>query len=422
VPAATTSTTPARRDLPLLLTGAAVSTAGTSITLIAVALHVQPYGPKWVAGVMAAQVLPSIAVAPFAGDLVDRVANRRLLVAALLVEALAVCAAAWFGMGEHGVWPLLPAMAALGAAGTVAGTTVAALLPRISGEDGATRAYGWYASITQAGFLGGFAVSGVLVELVGTRRALLVDAASFGLMAIAGARVRADRHPRREAAEGAQASPGEETGGGRAGLMIGFTRLRDDRLLRVAVGGLGVAVLASIVVNVAEVFFVTQDLRAGPATYGLVTACWPLAGIAGGWAAGRLTGERALTNALAVGAVGMGLGLLLAGAVVSLVTLVIGWLVGGAANAVQRVAITALVRVRTPDAARGRVFAAVAASLQTFNVVGLLVSGVVVAAVGARASMVGAGLVTVAVGVGTWLLTRSASQRTAGGAPSGSVA
>jgi len=417
VPAATTSTTPARRDLPLLLTGAAVSTAGTSITLIAVALHVRPHGPWWVAGVMAAEVLPTIAVAPFAGALVDRMANRRLLVAALLVQCLAVCAAAWFGMGEHGVWPLLPAMAALGAAGTVAGTTVSALLPRISGEDGATRAYGWYASITQAGFLGGFAVSGVLVEVVGTRRALLFDAASFGLMALAAACVRADRHPRREGSEGA---PGGEAGG-RAGLMLGFTRLRDDPLLRVAVGGLGVSVLASIVVNVAEVFFVLEDLGAGPATYGLVTACWPLAGIAGGWAAGRLTGERALTTALAVGAVGMGLGLLLAGAVDSLVTLVIGWLVGGAANAVQRVAITALVRVRTPDAARGRVFAAMAASLQTFNVVGLLVSGAVVAAVGARASMVGAGLVTVAVGVGTWLLTRSASQRRAGAAPSGTA-
>ena len=104
----------------------------------------------------------------------------------------------------------------------------------------------------------------------------------------------------------------------------------------------------------------------------------------------------------------MGLALMLTGAVVLLAALVAAWLLGGAANAVQNVCIRALVRIRVPDAERGRAFAAVAAVLQALNLAGLAAAGVVVALVGARAGLAGAGVLTVLAGAGTWLLARPA--------------
>jgi hypothetical protein len=104
----------------------------------------------------------------------------------------------------------------------------------------------------------------------------------------------------------------------------------------------------------------------------------------------------------------MGLALVLTGAVVLLAALVVAWLVGGAANAVQNVCVRALVRARVADAERGRVSAAVAAVLQALNLAGLAAAGAVVGLVGARAGLAGAGVLTVLAGAGTWLLARPA--------------
>jgi MFS family permease len=104
----------------------------------------------------------------------------------------------------------------------------------------------------------------------------------------------------------------------------------------------------------------------------------------------------------------MGLALVLAGLLVSLVVLVLAWLVGGAANAAQRVCMDALVRSRTPDGDRGRTFAAVGAVLQASNLAGLAGGAAVVTLLGARASFLAAGAATVVVGGLTWVLARAA--------------
>jgi MFS family permease len=366
-------TNAARRDLALLLGGGLVSTAGSALTVLAVSIHLRPLGAAWVAAAFAAELVPVVLLAPAAGALVDRVRNRELLAAALGVQALAVLAAALLGLAPGRQLLLLAALVVLGAANAVANPVVVALLPRIGGEEYATRAYGWWSSIAQSGFLVGAASAGVLVEAVGTRGALLADAASYLVLAVAVAALRTQRDPLRDRREAAEVSPS---------AWSGLVAVRRDRILRVAVAGLALVILASIVVNVAEVFYVFGDLGAGPATYGVVTACWPLAGVPAAVLAGRLGSDRALVAGLAVAGVAMGAALAVTGAVVALVVLVVAWFAGGAANAVQNVAIRALVRSRTPDTARGRVAAAVAAVLQGANILGLAVGGTVVTSSG----------------------------------------
>jgi MFS family permease len=397
----------ARRDLALLLGGTLASTAGSALSIVAVLIHLRPLGSGWVAAAFAAEILPVVLLAAPAGALVDRVRNRELLVGALAVQAGAVLLATTALVpGRQAL--LLAALAVVGAGTSVANPTVQALLPRISGEDGATRAYGWWSAVNQGGFLVGAACAGVLVEAVGVRGALVADGLSYLVLAAATTLVRTQRHPSREAAEAGTPDTGDH-----GSVWAGLTVLRHDRVLRVGVAGLALVILASIVVNVAEVFYVLGDLGASPAVYGLVTACWPLAGVPAGILAGRLDGERALLAALAIAGVAMGLALVLTGAVVLLAALVVAWLVGGAANAVQNVCLRALVRTRVPDAERGRVFAAVAAVLQATNLGGLAAGGLVVAVVGARAGLGFAGVLTVLAGAGTWLLARPALRDTA---------
>lgn len=388
-------TSTVRRDLALLLGGAGVSTVGSSLSMLAVMVHLKPFGAGWIAAAMAAELVPVVLLAPLAGRLVDRVPNRALLLGSLLLQALGLLLGGLVGLrpGLEGL--LLVGLALVGAGAAVTSPTVAALIPRVTGEHRATAAYGWYSSITQAGFLVGFAVSGILVELTSVGTALLLDAASFVVMAVAVLALRTERIPEPHA-EGSEPS-----------LWLGFARIRQDALLLVGVVGVALAVLAIVIVNVAEVFFVLDDIGAGPAAYGLVTALWPAAGILGGWWAGRLVGERNLFRSIAVSTSLMGVALAMSGAVVSLVAVGLGWLLGGAASAVQRVTINSLIRARTDDAERGRVFAAVGAVLQAGNLIGLALGAGVVALIGARQSLLLSGALTALVGLAMWLVGRS---------------
>src|SRR5690606_20380545 len=53
-----------RRDLGLLLSGAAVSTIGSSLALLAVMVHLEPAGPGWIAAAWGAELLPVVLLAP----------------------------------------------------------------------------------------------------------------------------------------------------------------------------------------------------------------------------------------------------------------------------------------------------------------------------------------------------------------------
>jgi len=388
-----------RRDLALLLAGAAVSTIGTSLTLLAVAIHLRPLGPVWVAVAMAAELVPMVLLAPLTGRLIDRVPNRGLLLAAIALQGGPILVAALTGLAPGRAWVLVASLAAVGVGSSVAAPTIAALLPHVSGEEGATRAYGWYSAISQMGFLVGFAASGLLVEATSVRTALLLDAASFAVLGVAVAFLRTQRRP------GRAGDADDES------VWVGFTLVGRDRVLLVGVVGLSAAVLAVCVVNVAEVFYVLEDIGAGPGAYGLVTALWPAAGVLGGLLAGRLSSDRALFATLAGGTVLMGVALALAGTVVSLVAVAVGWVLGGAANAAQRVAINALIRSRVADALRGRVFAAVGALFQAGNVAGLAAGAAVVGVIGARSSLLAAGAAAALVGAAIWLVGRGALGR-----------
>ena len=237
------------------------------------------------------------------------------------------------------------------------------------------------------GFLVGLPLGGLAVGLLGAGTALRVDnAASFvleaGLVALLS---------RPGAVPGAKAGAGE----GRWGEALAGARwLAGDRVLAVCTVGLAVSLVCVTSVNVAEVFVPEaarrerDGLRAGVRRVG--------GGLAPRLVGGRTAAHRRGATARAVlgSCVLLGAGLVVAslgGFRLELGWVVVGWVVAGAGNGVAVVASSSLVRARTPDERRGRVFAALQVLYQGANVSSLLLGAALVGLVGAAETLALAG-------------------------------
>src|SRR5690554_4314769 len=103
-----------RRDLGLLLSGAAVSTVGSSLALLAVMVHLEPAGPGWIAAAWGAELLPVVLLAPVVGRVVDRVRNRELLLGAITLQALALTICGLLGVRAGGEVVIIGSLVLLG--------------------------------------------------------------------------------------------------------------------------------------------------------------------------------------------------------------------------------------------------------------------------------------------------------------------
>ena len=380
-----------RRDLGLL-TGARLATVlGSTATTVAVVLVAEPRGAWAVSLLLGAELVAVLLTAPLAGLLVDRYPARRLVVLACLVQAAAVGA----GSLLTGSLPaLVVVLAVLGAGQAVVGPAIQALVPWVVGEERSTRGYALMAVAGNVGFLLGLPLGGLAVGLLGAGTALRLDAASFvveaGLVGLLRARrvpVRADRGP----------------GAGRWDEALAGARwLGQDRVLAVCTLGLAVSLVCTTSVNVAEVFVVITLLGASETVYGLVAAAWAASSLLASLAAGRLRSTTVTARAVLGSCVVLGAGLVLAslgGFRLELWWVVVGWVVAGAGNGVAVVASSSLVRARTPDERRGRVFAALQALYQGANVSSLLLGASLVGLIGAAETLALAGAVAAVVGV-----------------------
>lgn len=368
----------ARRDLRLLCTGVAVSTAGTAMTGLAVLVHLRPFGSLAVAAGLAAAIAPAATGAFWAGPLVDRHPSRPLVAAAAGASAAALTLAALTALDADRVLLLLTLVLGMGAGAAVVSPALAALVPAVVGEEGATRGYGSYGAARSAGTLVGFALGGLVVDTFGVPVALLLDAASFVVLSAAVFAVRRDRRP-------APTTPGDRHHRPLAGVVL----LRRDTVLRVAVTSLALAAAGAVLVDVAGVFYVLDVVPSGsPTVFGAASAAWGVGSLAGAKVAGRLDDVPRLVRGLALAHVTMALALAVCGLVPSVAVLLATWLVGGTANGAQNVCVQALVRERSDPGMRGRAFAASTSLVQASTAVGLGAGAAVVPVLGAQGAVV----------------------------------
>ena len=318
-----------------------------------------------------ANLVPMVGLAGLAGRWLDRHDNRRLLIASAATQGV-TCV----GLALASSTPVVLAlMALLGAGQAVTGSAWQALLPVLAGRDRLAAATGLVqAGTTSAGIVAP-ALAGLLVASAGQAVPLLLDAATFAVVAVAATSVRVTR-------SGAAGS---------AKLAGAIGIVRGDDLLRPLFLLLGLFILLASTVNVADVFLVREVLGASTLWYGLAGATFSAGMLVGVLLAGRYATSR-LAGALVASTVVLSMGLTANGVVPSVGWLLPAGVLTGVGNGVFSVTLGALVMGRARDAERGRVGALLTGVASGTQLVAFAAGGLLTGALGARTVFVLAGV------------------------------
>ena len=333
---------------------------------------------------------PIVLLAGIAGRLVDRVENRRLLIGISLAQA----AATSLLLVADSAAALLLLTAVIGAGLAIVAPAEFSLIPVAAGEQNVAGANGRVEASRYLGMTAGPVLGGLLASAGAFHTAVLLNAASFLAVALAGMAMRSRRRP-------AAAAPGE-----RRRARDGFAALVADRALRTVLAT-GIASLALFSMSMtAELFFVLDVLHAGQAGYGVLIGVWTAGMVTGAVLLGaRVPAERLAPVALAAIAA-QGAGLFGAALASVLGAALAGFALGGIAHGVKNVAIRTLIHRRVPEAVRGRAFAGYNAARNTAELGALGLGGVLVNVIGARETLALSGAVPLLLGLCALALTK----------------
>jgi len=380
----------ADHDFRILFSAYALSCAGDSLALVALTIRAHDLtGSGWgVSAILIGALAPVVLLARVAGRLIDERETVAVVRTVSFIEVGIALALAF----ATSVVQLVPLTILLAAGFAVTQPGLFALTPEIAGERQLASANGALELARWGGGVVGPLLAGLLAAGGGTRIALVVDAGTFLVMGLAIGALHARRAPASGAADA------ERPGSAGSGLSI----IRRDRALRLVVGVLVTMVLAASMVDVAEVFFVKGVLHAGDAGYGALMAAW-----GGGVALGVILLARRLENASLVPAVlgaalAVNVAYLIAAGASHLLVAAVAFFAGGVANGLGLVAVRTMLHRRSPDEARGRVFASYGALVTGAQLVAFALGGAVTSIIGARATLTaaaGCGIAVVLVGV-----------------------
>lgn len=269
------------RDYALLWGGQTVSVLGDGIYTIAIALEALRISdhPATLAYVEAARVAPCALLLLLAGAVVDRLSRRLVVFGANLLRGGAVAAVAVLAAARAlDVADLVVLSAVVGAGDAFFYPAYRAIVPELVPTWLLTQANAFNSASRTAGlsFIGP-AVGGVLVAVGGTPTAFAIDAASFGVSALAVALMRRVAGP---------------TPSGRsmtADVSQGLRWTMRQNWLWFGILAIGVANFAAFSPAAITIPLLVRDtLHQGPVAYGATFAAGGAGGLAAAVVAGRL--------------------------------------------------------------------------------------------------------------------------------------
>lgn len=367
------------RDARLIVGAVGISALGDFLLWIPLTLHLQEMSGSGiaVAALFIALWAPAVLLAGPAGLLVDRLEARGVLIAASLLQMVV---AAGLALALDSVAAILVLAALLGVGFAVAQPAEFSLVPVIGGPERLKEINGLVETARYVGMTAGPLIGGVLAGLGGTDVAMIVNAGTFGVVAVSAALLRARRRPQ---PAGADDAPDRA----RDGIVFLFR----DRQLGLVMAVLFVSLLFMTASATAEVFFLKEDLEVSDAIYGVVFGAWTIGMVLGALVVARRVpaGALALGVLVAVAIQGLGLGL-------PTVWLAVGfgaamWLIGGLAHGTKNVLARTLIQERVPDRLHGRAFAAYNGLRNGAELFALAGGGLLVAAIGGRVTLALAG-------------------------------
>jgi hypothetical protein len=263
---------------------------------------------------------------------------------------------------------------------------VFALVPLLDETSDTSRTNSKIEIAKYTGWILGPLVAGVAAHQNGTAAPLLIDAATFLVLAIGTLSMSIRRLP--------VAADETESDSARAG----FAYIVGDKLLLLMFIAMAGIVLFAATDSVAEVFFARDTLNQPSIGYGVLASTWLAGMVIGALIAQRIGAERAAVwifgGAVIAGAAVIG------GAVsAALVPAAALFIVAGAGNGLVNVAARTLLHARAPAELHGRVFAAYIGLVTSTQIIATAIGGALVAGIGGQQALTIGGLGSLAVGV-----------------------
>jgi MFS family permease len=375
------------RDLQLLVGAVFLSALGDWLALTALALHLEETTESGIAvsALFIALWAPLVVFAGPAGLAVDRFDTRRVIVLASMAQAGVAVMLAFTGSFA----PMLVLTVLLGTANADSQPAEFALIPAVVPAERLGIANAHVETARFVGFAAGPLLGGILAGVGGTRLPLLVDAVSFVVIALAVVALR-QRAPGR-----AVAATDEALGRARDGIVF----LARDRTLRLVMVVAFASLLFMTASAPAEVFFAKEFLKVGDAGFGALWTAWFVGMAFGGLLLARRFRGSALAGAALVAIVVQSLGLALPTLWLVFAFALACYVVGGAAHGTKNVLVRTLMHQRVPERLHGRAFAAYNGLRNGAEMVALGLGGVLIAAIGARWTLLLAGALPAAAGL-----------------------
>ena len=384
------------RNYRLWVTGALVSNIGTWMQRVAqdwLVLTVLTNNSGTAAGITTGlQVLPIIFLGPYAGLLGDRVNKRKLLL--ITQSAMGICALL-LGIlvvtGSVQLWHVYVLALLLGVASAFDAPSRQAFVSEVVGKEDVPNAVALNSASFNLARLAGPGVAGLVIALVGTGPAFLINAASFAAVIVSLWRMRAD-----------QLVPAVHVprakGQIREGLV--YIRQRPDLLM--------IMVLVFVVGTFGMNFQITNALMAttvfdlGPGEYGLLGSVMAI----GTLGAALLAARRQNTRMVYIigGALGFGITVGVAAVMPSYVLYAVALVPVGLASLTFMNACNTTIQLSTDAAMRGRVLAVYMVVLQGGTPIGAPLVGWIAPVFGARWSLGLAAVVALLAGLAALFL------------------
>lgn len=368
------------RDTLLLVGAVGLSAAGDFLALVPLALALQESTGSGivVSGLFIALWSPVVLLAGPAGLVADRVDNRRLLLVGSLVQG-GIALVLAFSTGSTAA--VLALTAALGTGFAFVQPAEFSLAPAVAGSpERLTVVNGYIETARYAGMMLGPLAGGLIAAAGGTRTAILIDAGTFLAVALAAALLTVTRRPEPR-------DPEAEPERARDGVSALF----GDPVLAVVMPAAFASLLFMTASATAEVFFAKDVLDAGDSGYGALITCWFVGMVIGAAGLARRAPAGALAHAALAAMVLQGVGIALPVLWLVLPFALAMYTLGGLGHGVKNVLLRGLIQTQVPTRLHGRAFAAYNGLRNGAELAALALGGLLVAALGARATLAVAG-------------------------------
>jgi Na+/melibiose symporter-like transporter len=366
------------RDFLLVSGSVGLSAMGDWIAMVALGLHVKEVSDNGfaVAALWICLFGPSVLTAGHAGLLVDRIEATRLL--ALVSASGAVLALALSFLS--GLAAVLVLTTLLGVVFAISSPAEFALVPPLAGEGRIQEANGHMETIRYIGFGLGPVLGGLLFAVGDLQLAMIADALTFALVAVAALSLRVRRQPR-DLAEGETAPRARD----------GIAYLFADRTLSLVMVVAFASLLFMSAVWVGELFFVEDVLGRGDVSYGVMLSIWTVGMALGALLLSPRVAAYALATVGLAAATVQGLALALPALWLSFAFFLACSFVGGVGHGLKNVMFRSLIHLQVPDHLHGRAFAAYNGIRNSAELGAFAAGGALVAAIGARGTLAFAG-------------------------------